>query len=267
MAAHAVHFAVVARYAVVNGGRDLFPGGRSLNEVGGWPTVAGIYTFFAVLAGTGWVTGAPRAAGRPRVRVIGHAATGLIAAMFVGVYLGQLPRSRWYAVPATAVAGAVTANVVAQRRRPVAPPAVTWAGEHPDQRPRLGDMLDSHRRQRFVGRAAEIEFFRPCLDAESPAFSVLYVHGPGGIGKSSLLDAFAVEAHRSGMRVVRLDARDLLPSPDGVRRGIDRARRDSIGKSRDESLRMVVLLDSYERLEALDDWILSSCCRNSLPTR
>ena len=65
MAAHAVHFTVVARYAVVNGGRDLFPGGRSLNDVGGWPTVAGIYTFFSGLAVTGWAAGAPRAAGRP----------------------------------------------------------------------------------------------------------------------------------------------------------------------------------------------------------
>jgi len=121
------------------------------------------------------------------------------------------------------------------------------------QPPRLGDKLTSQRRQRFVGRAAEIELFRDCLDAESPTFAVLYVHGPGGIGKSSLLDAFAVEAHRARMRVVRLDGRDLLPSPDGVRRGIDRARRDSIGKSRDESQRTVVLLDCYERLEALDD--------------
>ncbi len=117
MAAHAVHFAVVARYAVVNGGRDLFPGERSLNEVGGWPTVAGIYTSFAVLAGAGWVAGGPRAGGRLALRVIGHAATGLIAAMFVGVYLGQLPRSRWYALPATAVIGSVAASVVTQRAR------------------------------------------------------------------------------------------------------------------------------------------------------
>ena len=117
MAAHAVHFAVVARYAVVNGGRDLFPGGRSLHDVGGWPTVAGIYTFFAGLAVTGWVAGAPRAAGQPALRVVGQAATGLMAAMFVEVYLGQLPRSRWYALPATAVAGAVTAKVLAQRVR------------------------------------------------------------------------------------------------------------------------------------------------------
>ena len=117
MTAHAVHFTAVARYAVVNGGRDLFPGGRSLDDVGGWATVAGIYTFVAGLAVTGWTAGAPRAAGRPGMRAVGHAATGLIAAMFVSVYLGQLRRSPWYAVPATAVAGAAAANVVAQRRR------------------------------------------------------------------------------------------------------------------------------------------------------
>jgi uncharacterized protein len=117
MAAHAVHFSVVARYAVVNDGRDLFPGGRSLDDVGGWPTVAGIYTFFAGLAVTGWATGRPRAVSRRAMRIIGQAATWLMAGMFVEVYLRQLPRSRWYAVPATAVAGAVTAKVVGQRLR------------------------------------------------------------------------------------------------------------------------------------------------------
>lgn len=117
MAAHAVHFTVVARYAVVNGGRALFPGGRSLSDVGGWPTVAGIYTFFAGLAITGWVTGGARVAGPPALGLLGNLATSLIAAMFVGVYAGQLPRSRWYAVPATAVGGSVAADLVAQRAR------------------------------------------------------------------------------------------------------------------------------------------------------
>ncbi len=117
MAAHAVHFTVVARYAVVNRGRDLFPGGRSLHDVGGWRTVAGIYTFFAGLAVTGWIAGAPRAAGQPTLRVAGRAATGLMAAMFVEVYLGQLPRSRWYALPITVVAGSVTAKFLAQHVR------------------------------------------------------------------------------------------------------------------------------------------------------
>jgi type IV secretory pathway TrbL component len=50
-------------------------------------------------------------------RAIGHAATSVIAAMFVGTYSGLLPRSLWYTVPATAVAAAATANVVVGRRR------------------------------------------------------------------------------------------------------------------------------------------------------
>ena len=33
------------------------------------------------------------------MQVAGRAATGLIGAMFVGTYLGQLSQSRWYAVP------------------------------------------------------------------------------------------------------------------------------------------------------------------------
>jgi hypothetical protein len=117
MAAHATHFAVVARYAKVTGGRGLFPGGRSLNHVGGWPTVAGIYTFFAGLAVTGWAAGTPAATGRPGMRVAGRAATGLIGAMFVGTYLGQLSQSRWYAVPATLVGTAGIANVLARHDR------------------------------------------------------------------------------------------------------------------------------------------------------
>jgi hypothetical protein len=115
--------------------------------------------------------------------------------------------------------------------------------------------LISRRRQRFVGRVAEIELFRACLDADSAPFAVLFLHGPGGIGKSSLLDAFATEAHRQQMRVVRLDARDLLPSPEGVRRGIDNALPELSGGGRHDSMPTVVLLDSYERLAALDDWV------------
>lgn len=117
LTAHAVHFTVVARYAVVNGGRDLFPGGRSLRDVGGWRTMVGIYSLFAGLAVTGWVTDSPLVAKRSPWHAIGHGATWAMATMFVGVYLGQFPRSRWYAVPATAVAGAMVADGLARRLR------------------------------------------------------------------------------------------------------------------------------------------------------
>jgi hypothetical protein len=117
MTAHAIHFIAVAWYAKLNRGRDLFPGGRSMREVGGWPTVVGIFAFFSGLAVTASVSGAPRMTDRPGLRAAGQAATWLMSAMFASVYLGQLPRSRWYAMPAAGLAGAVSANVVTRRLR------------------------------------------------------------------------------------------------------------------------------------------------------
>ena len=111
MAAHATHFALVTRYAKATGGRGLFPGGRNLHDVGGWLTVATIYTFFAGLAGTGWAAGTPAVRNTPGIGTAGRIATGIIGAMFVGTYLGQLPRSTWYAVPAAVVGAAVLANL------------------------------------------------------------------------------------------------------------------------------------------------------------
>ncbi|MFP5282333.1 MAG: hypothetical protein ACLGIF_02670 [Actinomycetes bacterium] len=117
LAAHATHFAVVARYARVTGGRALFPGGRNLGDVGGWPTVLGIYTFFAALALTGRAAAAPDPTGRPTAGVAARVATGIIGTMYVGTYLGQLSRSRWYAAPAGVIATAVAANALTARNR------------------------------------------------------------------------------------------------------------------------------------------------------
>ena len=272
MTAHAVHFTVVARYASVNGGRNLFPGGRSLNEAGGWPTVAGIYTFFSSLAIAGWVAGAPQSTGENPMRSIGQTSRWIITAMFVGVYLGQVPRSRWYAVPAAVVAGAVTANVWAQRLRQTRPGTRTSADGRTDCLVRigpglrtggsagtLGELLASRRRRRFVGRASEMELFRAALDLPEPPFPVLHIHGPAGIGKTSLLDVFAELAADAGARVVRLDGRDLLPSPPAVLEALRRVLEVPDGEGAivgpSDGGRVVVLIDTYERLAPLDDWV------------
>lgn len=98
LAAHTLHFAAVTRYAVLTGGRNLFPGGRGLQEVGGWPTMAGIFALFAALAAAGAVDPAAPGGRSGRPRAI--AARVAIGVMFTGTYLGQTRRSRWYAVPA-----------------------------------------------------------------------------------------------------------------------------------------------------------------------
>jgi hypothetical protein len=115
----------------------------------------------------------------------------------------------------------------------------------------LGALLAGRRRRRFVGRAAEVELFRTALRGESP-FSVLHLHGPGGIGKTSLLDVYAELALDDGATVVRLDARELAPVPDTVLGALGAGDDDTPVPRAD---RLVLLLDTYERWASLDDWL------------
>jgi hypothetical protein len=125
----------------------------------------------------------------------------------------------------------------------------------------IGDLLASCRRRRFVGRASEIELFGAALDSAEPPFSLLYVYGPAGIGKTSLLDVFADLAAEVGASVVRLDGRDLLPSPPAVLEALRGVLHVPDGDDAIVGLsdtgRLVVLLDTYERLGPLDDWLRS----------
>lgn len=120
----------------------------------------------------------------------------------------------------------------------------------------LGQVLASGRGRRFVGRAAEVELFRSVVDAERPAFSVLHLHGPGGIGKTSLLEVFAGVAGEAGAVVVRIDGRDLDPAPAAVLDAL-RSRLDvpEHGGAIGGPGRIVLLVDSYELLVPVDDWL------------
>ena len=113
----------------------------------------------------------------------------------------------------------------------------------------LGQRLERERARRFVGRGAELELFRARLAAartgpgESDLFSVLWVHGPGGIGKSSLLAAYARAARRAGFPVAHVDGGRIAPSPPGIRAAVS------------DSFTGVVIIDSAERLELAEDWL------------
>ena len=93
----------------------------------------------------------------------------------------------------------------------------------------LGKRLERERVRRFVGRAAELELFSTWLEASSnqaavsdsrEAFSVLWVYGPGGIGKSTLLRAFADVARNAGYLLAQIDGGRVMPTPDGIRAAV-----------------------------------------------
>ena len=123
----------------------------------------------------------------------------------------------------------------------------------------LGELLASRRQRRFVGRAAEVELVRSALDLTEPSFLMLHIYGPPGVGKTSLLDVCADLATNAGAHVVRLDGRDLLPSPLAVQQALGEVLEvpdgeGAIGEPPGDG-RVVILLDTYERLAPLDDWV------------
>ena len=105
---------------MVTGGRGLFPGGRSMNDVGGWPTVAGIYTFFAGLAFTGWATRAPAAMSNHRMRLAGRTAHRAHWGYVRRHIQGQFSQSRWYASHPRGYRGDCERSRPARRRPPPA---------------------------------------------------------------------------------------------------------------------------------------------------
>ena len=74
----------------------------------------------------------------------------------------------------------------------------------------------------------------------------MFVHGPGGIGKTTLLDAMARATRTGGRQVTYLDGRDVECSPAAVLAAV-RARTV-------DDPAAVLLVDGYELLTPLDRW-------------
>lgn len=105
----------------------------------------------------------------------------------------------------------------------------------------------------FVGREAECRVFAEGLAGGRREWLILNVHGPGGVGKSTLLDAFRRLARRHGAFCLACDAGALPRAVDAV---AARLREDLRLVHREAARRpVVVLLDSYEEMAALDRWL------------
>ncbi|GIF68787.1 hypothetical protein Ais01nite_68220 [Asanoa ishikariensis] len=108
----------------------------------------------------------------------------------------------------------------------------------------LGDLLDTARRERFVGRRRELACFDDAVAGRAPQ-RVLFVHGHGGIGKTTLLAEFRARARAVGRTVVQVDGREVDPSPDGLTAAV----------SHHDLADAVLLVDGYEELSPIDDWL------------
>ncbi len=141
-------------------------------------------------------------------------------------------------------------------QRPTGRPAAKRHGRsHSPVGPaRLGDAVEDVESQSFVGRPQELESFRRWLTAADSAGAVLDVFGPGGVGKSTLLRAFARLARKLGWPTLVVDARDISCTPAGLAAGLG-ASSEGRALARLNRLRPLLLLDTCEELGELDRYL------------
>ncbi len=143
-----------------------------------------------------------------------------------------------------------------------------------DQKPplsrssRLEERLSAARRRNFVGREVEIEKFVRALRSKADAPQVFHIYGLGGIGKSSLLREFAAICADIGAEnaivPLWLDGNGIDVSEEGFRAALDEAVARPLhlpsgspppGLLSGADQRFALLIDTYERLQPLDNWI------------
>lgn len=120
--------------------------------------------------------------------------------------------------------------------------------------------LVEERSAQIVGRTAEKAALLGTL--EEGGQLVIFVDGIAGVGKSTLLGAFAGEAQAAGATVVRIDCRSVEPTEQGFLKGLGGAVGGAPTSAEEAAARLarlgervVLLLDTYEVFRLLDGWM------------
>jgi hypothetical protein len=125
---------------------------------------------------------------------------------------------------------------------------------------RLKDILQQQRKKNFVGRQKETSFFEQVLLEKEPSVNLIYVYGPGGQGKTTLLKQFADRCKESAAPFIQLDCRYIEAHPDSftqaLRLASPFANDTDVMKAIDaHEGNVVLMIDTYEKLKPLDDWL------------
>lgn len=140
---------------------------------------------------------------------------------------------------------------------------------------RIEDRLEELHRRTFIGRRFELSMLESFAErpGERPE-RIVNVYGPGGIGKSHLLDRFRRQSLAAGRRCLAIDLRAAGRSPEALcrlllgrlfpdaageepdgRRGGETTRRavDALNRAAEEGP-LTLLFDHYEELGGGDGW-------------
>lgn len=146
-------------------------------------------------------------------------------------------------------------------------PAAATTAAAPAPPATLGDRLTLARRARFIGRAGECARFDRMLAGQ--AEPVWFVHGPGGMGKTTLLAELARRAEAQGRIVIEIDARHLVTTPaswhQALRTALAGDGQEAVATPQSQTPGQppapvpppgsVLLVDTFEAVAALEPWL------------
>ena len=129
--------------------------------------------------------------------------------------------------------------------------------------PSLAEHLMQARHARFVGREGELNLFSSALRGDHLPFFVLHIFGPGGVGKTTLLQEFIRISESQNANTTYLDVRHVEPAPEpflhALRLALNIPPEASIPNHLlNQDRKWVILLDTYETLSPLEDWLRTS---------
>ena len=126
----------------------------------------------------------------------------------------------------------------------------------------ISEIVSDAAEQDFVGRRYELAVLQGAARTEDRRPLVVFVTGPGGIGKTRLLEAALDRIDQ--VDVVLLDCRRIEPTPAGFLACVAEALRcpppgagigEIAGVIASSGRRTVLALDTYERFSLLDTWL------------
>jgi hypothetical protein len=125
----------------------------------------------------------------------------------------------------------------------------------------LRDLEEQRSRTSFLGRDEELTALLGILEEGGPL--VVFVHGIAGIGKSSLLAAFAAAARERGATVLQIDCASIEPTHRGFLAELSRviggdAKASPLEKLAGLASKVVIAVDTYEAFRISDQWIRQS---------
>ncbi len=124
----------------------------------------------------------------------------------------------------------------------------------------LMQRLSAERNRRFVGRLPELELFQDAIASPELPFHILHVFGPGGVGKTTLMQQFLRICEQSKIATIYVEARNIEAVPESFISTL----RSLMGLNETDSpldvlaakqKRNVILIDTYEAISQLDEWL------------